>query len=100
MGTTIIVDPEKLKTAATAIKGQTEEYEKQYKALYTEVDNMESAWKGADNVAYTTQIKGFTDDFQNMIDLLKQYSEFLDSSAKTYKTTQDEIIAGAKKLVN
>ncbi|MBI0578052.1 MULTISPECIES: WXG100 family type VII secretion target [Bacillaceae] len=100
MARSIMVDPAKLEDAANKIDQQSAEYERLYKALFQEVDGMQAAWQGQDNVAYTTQIKGFTDDFQKMTQLMRQYSDFLKVSAKTYRNTQQDIISGAKRLTN
>jgi len=100
MARNITVDPTKLDAAATAIDGQSADYEKTYRQLFTEVDSMATAWQGADNLAFTNQIKGFQDDFQAMVALLKQYSEFLKMSAKTYRETQNEVVNQARKLTN
>ncbi|MED1468996.1 WXG100 family type VII secretion target [Bacillus salipaludis] len=100
MARSIMVDPAKLEDAANKIDQQSAEYERLYKALFQEVDGMQAAWQGQDNVAYTIQIKGFTDDFQKMTQLMRQYSDFLKVSAKTYRNTQQDIISGAKRLTN
>ena len=100
MSRKIVVDPSKLKTAADKIDGMAAEYEKQYNQLFNEVDGMGAAWKGADNTAYVTQIKGFMDDFQKMRKLMTDYSEFLKQSAQVYQKAQDDIVAGAKSLRN
>lgn len=100
MSKSIRVEPAKLTAAATQIDNQAAEYKKLYEQLYTEVDAMKSAWQGSDNVAFTTQIAGFKDDFEAMYKLMIQYSEFLKSSATTYSKTQDEVVSQAKKLVN
>lgn len=100
MARTIMVDPAKLDSAALKLDDQAAEYERQYKQLFSEVDGMAAAWQGADNLAYVNQIKGFMDDFQKMVSLMKQYSEFLKHSAKTYKDTQNDIINQAKRLSN
>ena len=100
MARTIIVDPARLETAAQQMDAQAADYEKLYNQLFSEVDGMAAAWQGADNMAFVNQIKGFTDDFQKMVSLMKQYSEFLKFSAKTYRDTQNEIINQAKRLTN
>lgn len=100
MARKIVVDPGKLVTASQKMEAQSKEYERLYKQLYNEVDSMGSAWQGADNQAYVTQIKGFMDDFQKMVKLMDQYSEFLTQAAKVYKDTQSEVISSAKKLTN
>ena len=100
MSRTIIVDPAKLESAAGKMDAQAADYESIYKQLYSEVDGMAAAWQGKDNIAFTNQIKGFEDDFQKMVALMREYSEFLKKSAVAYRTTQDEIVAGAKRLTN
>ncbi|MFP7299901.1 WXG100 family type VII secretion target [Neobacillus niacini] len=100
MARAITVDPSKLDTAAAKIDQQSADYERVYKALFNEVEGMQAAWQGADNLAYVNQIKGFMDDFNQMTSLMKQYSEFLKVSARTYRETQNEIINAAKRLTN
>lgn len=100
MSRTIIVDPAKLESAAGKMDAYVADYESIYKQLYSEVDGMAAAWQGKDNIAFTNQIKGFEDDFQKMVALMKEYSEFLKKSAVAYRTTQDEITAAAKRLTN
>lgn len=100
MARTIIVDPTKLDSAAQKIDTQASDYEAQYQKLFSEVDGMGAAWQGVDNLTFVNQIKGFMDDFQKMVALMRQYSEFLKFSAKTYKETQTEIVNQAKRLAN
>ncbi|THF73923.1 WXG100 family type VII secretion target [Cohnella fermenti] len=100
MARKIVVDPAKLESAAQQIDAQAADYEQQFKQLFMEVDGMGAAWKGVDNVAYTTQIKGFEDDFRKMKELMIQYSDFLKTSATTYRNTQSDLVSQAKKLVN
>ena len=96
----IVVEPEKLKLAAAQIKQQAEDYEQQYNLLFIVVDGLGSVWKGADNIAFVNQIHGFMDDFQKMKQLMIQYAEFLENSAKLYDTTQQDRIAKAQSLTN
>ena len=100
MSKSIRVEPAKLDAAATQIDNQAAEYKKLYEQLFTEVDSMASAWQGADNLAFTSQIGGFREDFLAMYTLMTQYAEFLKNSASTYRATQNEVASRAKKLVN
>jgi WXG100 family type VII secretion target len=100
MARSITVDPAKLDSAAQKVDQQSADYERVYKALFSEIEGMQAAWQGADNLAYVTQIKGFQDDFNKMNALMKQYSEFLRTSARTYRETQNEVINAAKRLTN
>ena len=96
----IKVTPAELRTVATNIRSQAEDYAKQYTQLFSDVDGMANAWKGKDNTAFTNQIKGFLDDFQSMKALLEEYAAFLDKSANAYEQTQDEITSAAQRLQN
>ena len=96
----ITVTPEQLNAAAEKIEQSAGEYQRTYTQLYNEVENMRVAWDGADNNAYTAQIKGFEDDFQLMQKLMVDYASFLRTAAGNYETTQNDIISQASKLVN
>ena len=74
------------------------DYQKVYMKLYTEIESMKSAWAGADNVAFASQVQGFEDDFQIMYKLMLEYASFLRMSANAYQQTQDEIISAANGL--
>jgi WXG100 family type VII secretion target len=100
MGNKIVVNPAKLETAAAKIDEYAADYKKTYMQLFTEVEAMASNWQGTDNVAYTNQIQGFEDDFQNMYKLMTEYSTFLTNSATSYKTTQSNVESAAKQLTN
>jgi WXG100 family type VII secretion target len=96
----ITVTPEQLTGAAEKIEQSAGDYQRTYTKLYSEVESMRAAWDGTDNVAYTTQVKGFQDDFTLMYKLMTEYAQFLRMSAKQYETTQNEIIQAAQTLVN
>jgi WXG100 family type VII secretion target len=100
MARTITVDPAKLESVATSIESQATDYKKITDQLFTEVEGMSAAWQGADNIAFTTQISGFRDDFEAMTKLMRQFSEFLNISAKAYRETQSEVVTQAKRLKN
>lgn len=100
MARSIMVDPARLESAAGKIDQQAADYERIYRQLFSEVDSMGAAWQGADNQAFVTQIKGFMDDLQSMSKHMKDYSNFLKSSASTYRNTQNEVINTAKRLTN
>ena len=100
MATRIMVDPAKLIMAATEIRNQASDYQRAYEQLYTEVENMQQNWQGKDNLAFTSQIEGFRDDYQKMKLLMDQYAEFLEMTAKNYQNTQDDRVTQAQRLTN
>lgn len=100
MGKTIMVDPNKLNSTSATIENYAGEYKKTYEQLLNEVDAMAKSWSGSDNVSFTSQIKGFQDNFLAMYNLLTEYVEFLRNSATAYNNAQTTIEQSAKKLVN
>ena len=100
MSRKIVVDPAKLDSAASQIDSQAADYERLYNQLFSEVSGLGAAWQGKDNTAFVQQIEGFRDDFQQMAQLMRDYSEFLKTSASTYRTTQENVVSAAKSLSN
>ncbi len=100
MAKDILVTPEQLESTAGRIESLASEYQSEYKTLYSEVSELAAKWSGKDNIAYTNQIEGFRDDFEQMTTLMNRYAEFLRKSAKAYRDTQETITNEARKLVN
>ena len=100
MARDIQVTPETLESTAQKIESLANEYETQYKSLYSTTNAMASTWSGKDNTAFVDQIAGFEDDFQKMKNLMDQYADFLKKSAKAYRDTQETVYSEAQKLTN
>lgn len=94
----IKVTPTELRTAASKIREQLEDYTTQYTKLFSHVDDMAAAWQGKDNTAFTTQINATLENFQSMKSLLEEYATFLEKSAQTYEDTQTQLTTAAKQL--
>lgn len=100
MGQKIVVTPEMLESAASSIESLANEYKAQYTELYSTTGSLASTWTGADNQAFTNQIDGFREDLEKMYTLMNRYAEYLRTTAKAYRETQDSIIKQAKSLQN
>lgn len=94
----IVVETSQLDAVAQKVDGLADKYLSEYTALYTYVTEMQSAWAGTDNTAYTTQIEGFKDDFQRMENLMREYATFLKETAAKYRATQADIKSKAQQL--
>lgn len=94
----IITDTSRLDSTAAKVESLAGDYEREYNALFKTVGDLKSAWDGKDNVAFTTQIEGFRDDFQRMTRLMRDYAEYLKKAAAAYRATQDELEKKAKTL--
>lgn len=96
----ITVEVAQVENCANKIEEMANSYKQAYNQLFDEVDLMKNSWSGKDNQAFSTQIAGYEDDFNQLYILIYQYIEFLRASAKAYKQLQDELCAQAKALVN
>lgn len=94
----IVVETERLDQTAARVDDLAGTYNSTYMKLFQTVQEMQNAWAGEDNVAFTNQIEGFRDDFQRMEQLMRDYAQYLRKAADTYRTTQDNIAANAKTL--
>lgn len=95
----IIVDPAVLEATASKMELLNSEYHQTVSALYEGVDLLAQSWQGKDNLAFTSQIKGFDQDLREIYALCTQYIEFLRASARGYRNTQSELAAQANALV-
>ena len=96
---TIAVEPTRLEACAGQIEQLRQEVERTVARLYERVELMAAnSWIGRDNLAFTSQIQGYQDDFKRV--LMQQYSEFLKASARSYRQMQEELAAQARGLAN
>ena len=94
----ISVEPSRLENVAANIENADSQYQHLYQAIYAEVDKMSSSWQGKDNTMFTNQIKTFEDDLRQISMIMRQYADFLRSSARSYRETQDSIATQAIHL--
>ncbi len=94
----IYVDPICLENNAAKIEQEVLEYTRQIQLLMEEVERMKTAWQGKDNIAFTNRIYSFETDFKQVKILCQQYSEFLRTSARSYREIQEELVAQANRI--
>lgn len=94
----ISVEPNRLETAASNIENANNDYQRIYQAMYAEIDKMSSSWQGKDNTMFISQIKSFEDDLKQISIVMKEYADFLRTSARAYREAQEEIYSRASKL--
>ena len=93
------VDTQYLRQAARDIKTNSRNYETEYKALFADVDMLQTKWKGEDNQEFTKQIKDYEREFQKMKALMDDYADYLNNTATKYEETQHDISDDAKNVV-
>lgn len=94
----IIVETTQLDSVATQVEGCADTYKSNYISLFNTVQEMQNAWSGTDNTAFTNQIEGFRDDFQRMEQLMRDYAAYLRKAAAAYRETQANVASAAKTL--
>lgn len=100
MSIQIHVDPAQLDACASHIESLVDIYEKEYRALFTGIAQLQDSWKGKDNQAFVTQIQGFEKDFIAMRDIMREYAMFLRKASSAYRDVQTQRMLQARKLVN
>ena len=96
----ITVDPAVLESTASKMELLNNDYHQTVSALYEGIDVLSQSWQGKDNLAFTSQVKGFDQDLREIYALCTQYIEFLRASSRGYRQTQDELTAKANALVH
>ena len=94
----IIVETSRLDSTAGQVERLADQYKSEYDSLFGTVRDLQNAWSGEDNVAFTNRIEGFRDDFQRMERLMRDYAAYLRKVAESYRNTQDNVAAKAKTL--
>lgn len=90
------VTTEEVRRSASLIKTKTEDYQTAYNKLYAELTDMKGVhWSGVANDAFNTQLEGFRNDFEDMTEVLLSYSQYLETAAKNYEDTEEEIRSAA-----
>ena len=89
----IVVETSRLDSTAAQVERLADQYQSEYGSLFGTVRDLQNAWSGEDNVAFTNQI-----DFQKMERLMRDYAAYLRKVAESYRTTQDNVAAKAKTL--
>ena len=100
MGKTFSVDPQVLLNASTTIEGISNSYSDIAQQLMQKAQTMGAAWDSEDNLAYVSQITGFTDDLKAMAAKLMTASQTLKQQSTNYTTRKDDNISSVKKLAN
>ncbi len=100
MSYNIGVDPTKLDQAAASFAELSSTYSGIAKQLMNDATIMGEAWQGEDNLAFVTQVSGFTEELDAMARKLNTASEALTQQSTNYKNRQDAITTAARTLVN
>ncbi len=95
----IHVSPDELLSAAARLDESNQEYQRVFHQLFEAVEVMKGGWEGKDNITFTNQIMRLESDFRDMSVLCSQYSEFLKSSARSYRDIQDDLASQASALM-
>lgn len=88
----IKVTTEDLRNAASTVDNLAIEYDKEYAALFQDVETLTSTdYTGDDATAFRNQVEGFRDDFNKMKQLMNEYADYLRQAAATYEDTQSNV---------
>jgi len=87
----ITVTMNQLENCAMRMDEDNQAYIRSYEQLFEAIESMSNAWQGVDNNAFVSKITSYASDFKQMSLLCSEYSEFLKNTARSYRSTQEEL---------
>ncbi|MDD6551563.1 MAG: WXG100 family type VII secretion target [Lachnospiraceae bacterium] len=86
------VETEKLTSSASKLSDLIKQFDTEYNHLYTDVEELSSkAWTGVASESFNKKIQQYKETLTKMDKVLQQYVEFLNKSAKSYVTTENNV---------
>lgn len=92
------VNYEEVYQGAIALKQKAIQYDETIQKIYTRMYEMQSVWQGSDNQAFINKLEHFKPQLKRMTQIIEEYSQYLNASAKNYQSLQQDRIAKARTL--
>jgi WXG100 family type VII secretion target len=92
------VTTEDLRRSSNVLNDKTSRYEAEYQKIYSEITNLRVQWQGQSSDSYNSQLEGYRNDFQELAKVLKDYSQFLVSTADKYEAVERKNTEDAQRL--
>jgi len=90
--------PEEIRTAGKNLVGNAESYLGSVKSLYETVDNLQTNWKGADNLQFASTVNGYKENINALGQVIGNYGVFLQETANSLEKLQADIASQASNL--
>ena len=91
-------DPEGIMNLASQIKNTYNEYMSEKAKLFNAIDEVSSAWAGADAAGYVSQATSYEPDFRKLGEIVEQISIILDDHGRRLAEARDNIESAAGRL--
>lgn len=76
------------KTVAASIKNFTLD-------MTNEIESLRATWQGEAAETLVNKFKGLSDDFENIVNTINQYANFIEKAAESYDRTESAITQAA-----
>ena len=96
--TNISADYQGMENVARNISNSASEYITNIEEVYRIISNLESNWKGVDNIAYVNKANEYKKDLEALGEAINNYGMFLSQAAQVTSRTQEDIRAGAGRF--
>ena len=91
-------DPEGIMNLASQIKNTYSAYMGEKSQLFNTINEVSSAWAGADAAGYVTQASSYEPDFKKLGEIVEQISAILDDHGRRLAESTDNIKNAAGRL--
>ncbi len=98
MAVSMRVETGELKKSANIIEDKTARYTAEWTKIYTEIASLNVDWKGQSSEMFNKQIEGYRNDFQELGNILKSYTEYLKITADTIEKNEQTLQEAANGL--
>lgn len=91
-------DPEGIMNLASQIKSTYSAYMSEKSQLFNTINEVSSAWAGADAAGYVSQASSYEPDFKKLGEIVEQISEILNDHGRRLAESRDNIKIAAGRL--
>ena len=91
-------DPEGIMNLASQIRNTYNAYMREKAQMFRTIDEVSSAWAGADAAGYVSQANSYEPDFKKLGEIVEQISVILDDHGRRLAESRDNIKSAAGRL--
>lgn len=92
----LTIDTVAVESISQTVQELIEQYRAQYQKVYESATSMSTYWDGDAKKSYVEKVESFKQDFEKMVEVLKNYTTKLNAIAKRY----NEAEVNAKKMAD
>lgn len=94
----IKVNYEEVYQGSLTLKQKATQYDEVIQRIYMRMHELQGVWQGSDNQVFIDKLEQFKPQLNRMTQIIEQYANYLQKSANTYQSIQQDRIMKARNL--